>query len=340
MGESDRLALTGHGRRPAWGRANLEALEVSSPALVPRVSALAAGVTTMQGCDNYCSYCVVPYLRGPELSRPAGEILEEVAGLLAGGARDITLLGQNVNAYGRGLTGASGFPDLLKAVAALGVERLRFVTSHPKDFSPELIELFAALPALGDSLHLPVQSGSEAVLKAMGRGYGREQYLGLVRALRGARPGLALSTDVIVGFPGETEADFEATLDLAEIVGFDAMFSFKYSDRPGVAAAGFPDQIPEEEKSRRLTRLQARQKAISLARNEAHIGQVLEVLVERTSGRRPGQLTGRARNYKLVHFDGPLELIGRLVPVLITAAGPASLLGQGQGFALDSRSTG
>ena len=322
MGEGGRRALTGPGRQPAWSRANLEPL--GAPA--PRVPALTAGVTIMQGCDNYCAYCVVPYLRGPELSRPAGEILEETAALVAGGARDITLLGQNVNAYG--LAGGPGFPDLLKAVAALGVERLRFVTSHPKDFSPELIELFAVLPALGDSLHLPVQSGSEAVLKAMRRGYGREEYLGLVRALRRARPGLALSTDVIVGFPGETEADFEATLDLVETVGFDAMFSFKYSDRPGVAAAAFPDQVPEEEKARRLTLLQARQKAISLAKNEAHIGQVLEVLVERTSSRRPGQLTGRARNFKLVHFDGPPELIGRLTPVLITAAGPASLRGR------------
>jgi tRNA-2-methylthio-N6-dimethylallyladenosine synthase len=236
-------------------------------------------------------------------------------------------LGQNVNAYGQGLAGAPGFPELLKSVAALGVERLRFVTSHPKDFSPELIELFAHLPALGDSLHLPVQSGSEAVLHAMRRGYSREQYLSLVQALRRARPGLALSTDVIVGFPGETEADFEATLDLVETVGFDSMFSFKYSDRPGVAAAGFPGKIPEEEKNSRLSRLQARQKAISLHRNEAHIGQVMEVLVERP-GRRPGQMTGRARNFKLVHFDGSPELIGRLVPVLITAAGPASLRGQ------------
>ena len=246
---------------------------------------------------------------------------------MANGTRDITLLGQNVNAYGRGLAGAPGFPELLKSVAALGVERLRFVTSHPKDFSPELIELFANLPALGDSLHLPVQSGSEAVLQTMRRGYSREQYLSLVQALRRARPGLALSTDVIVGFPGETEADFEATLDLMETVGFDSMFSFKYSDRPGVAAAGFPGQVPEEEKNTRLSRLQARQKAISLGRNEAHIGQVLEVLVER-SGRRPGQVTGRARNFKLVHFDGSPELTGRLVSVLITAAGPASLRGR------------
>ena len=329
--DGSRQALTGPGRQPAWSRANLKSLGVSPS--VPPAPVLTAGVTIMQGCDNYCAYCVVPYLRGPELSRPAGEILEEVAALLAGGARDITLLGQNVNAYGRGLAGAPGgtpgFPDLLKSAAALGVERLRFVTSHPKDFSPELVELFHTLPALGDSLHLPVQSGSETVLKAMRRGYGREEYLGLVEALRRARPGLALSTDVIVGFPGETEADFEATLDLAETVGFDAMFSFKYSDRPGVAAASFPGQVPEEEKAGRLTRLQARQKAISLARNQAHIGQVLEVLVERTSGRRPGQLTGRARNHKLVHFDGPPELIGRMAPVLITSAGPASLQGRG-----------
>ena len=328
MGEGDRRALTGPGRQPAWSRANLDSLEAPEPALVPRASALSAGVTIMQGCDNYCAYCVVPYLRGPELSRPAGEILDEVAALLTGGALDITLLGQNVNAYGRGLAASHGFPNLLKAVAALGVKRLRFVTSHPKDFSPELIELFAVLPALGEGLHLPVQSGSEAVLKAMRRGYGREQYLGLVQALRRARPGLAISTDIIVGFPGETEADFAATLDLAETVGFDAMFSFKYSARPGVAAAFLPDQVPEEEKARRLTRLQVRQKAISLAKNEAHIGQVLEVLVERTSSRQPGQLTGRARNSKLVHFNGPPELIGRLVPVLITAAGPASLRGQ------------
>ena len=321
---SGRRILTGQGRQPAWSRANLEALAV--PVLPARAPALTAGVTIMQGCDNYCAYCVVPYLRGPELSRPAGEILEEAAGLLAGGARDITLLGQNVNSYGRGQAG--GFPALLLAMAELGVERLRFITSHPKDFSPELVELFAGLPALGDSLHLPLQSGSEAILKAMGRGYGRERYLGLVKALRRARPGLALSTDVIVGFPGETEADFQATMDLVEIVGFDSMFSFKYSDRPGVAAAGFPNKVPEEEKARRLTRLQARQKAISLARNEAHIGQVLEVLVERASSRRPGQLTGRARNFKLVHFDGPRDLIGLLVPVLITAAGPASLQGQ------------
>jgi len=338
--DGSRRTLTGPGRQPAWSQANLKALGVTAP--VSAASPLAAGVTIMQGCDNYCAYCVVPYLRGPELSRPAGEILEEAAALLAGGARDLTLLGQNVNAYGRGLAGIpggpSGFPDLLKAVAALGVERLRFVTSHPKDFSPELVELFAALPPLGDSLHLPVQSGSEAVLKAMGRGYSREEYLGLVRALRRARPGLALSTDVIVGFPGETEADFEATLDLAETVGFDAMFSFKYSDRPGVAAAGFPNKVPEEEKARRLTRLQTRQKAISLARNQAHIGQVLEVLVERVSGRRPGQLTGRARNHKLVHFDGPPKLIGQMVPVLITSAGPASL--QGQSEALEQSSSG
>ena len=327
MPEGYRRALTGPGRQPAWSRAHLESLEAPMPALIPRTSALAAGVTIMQGCDNYCAYCVVPYLRGPELSRPAGEILEEVAAMLAGGALDITLLGQNVNAYGRGLAEAPDFPDLLKAVAALGVKRLRFVTSHPKDFSPKLIELFANLPTLGEGLHLPVQSGSEDILKAMRRGYGRKQYLELIQALRRARPGLAISTDIIVGFPGETEADFEATLDLVETVGFDAMFSFKYSDRPGVAASAFPGQVPEEEKARRLARLQSRQKAISLARNEAHIGQVLEVLVERTSSRRPGQLTGRAHNFKLVHFDGPPELIGRLTPVLITAAGPASLRG-------------
>ncbi|MDR3038480.1 MAG: tRNA (N6-isopentenyl adenosine(37)-C2)-methylthiotransferase MiaB, partial [Candidatus Adiutrix sp.] len=327
-GRPCRRVLTGPGDKPAWSRANLdEAAEAG--ANIAREPRLTAGVTIMQGCDNYCAYCVVPYLRGPELSRPAGEILEEITGLLECGARDITLLGQNVNAYGRSRPGPPAFPELLKAAAAAGPQRLRFVTSHPRDFSPELIELFATLPALGDSLHLPVQSGSDAVLAAMRRGYSRADYLALVETLRRARPDLALTTDVIVGFPGETEGDFEATLSLVEAVGFDAMFSFKYSDRPGTLSAGFENKVPEADKAGRLTRLQARQKAISLAKNEAHIGRVLEVLVERPSGRRPGQLTGRARNFKLVHFDGPPALLGRIVPVLITSAGPAGLQGRG-----------
>jgi radical SAM methylthiotransferase, MiaB/RimO family len=282
----------------------------------------------MQGCDNYCAYCVVPYLRGPELSREAGDILDEVKRLLETGVQDLTLLGQNVNSYGLNLPDAPSFPELLEMVAAAGVRRLRFTTSHPKDFPPELVRLFGALPALCESLHLPVQSGSDRVLRAMGRVYTRDSYLRLVDELRTACPGLALTTDIIVGFPGESEADFLETMSLVDAVGFDAMFSFKYSDRPGTRAAGLAGRLPEEEKGRRLTHLQERQKEITLVKNAAHVGQVLPVLVERVSERYQGQLTGRARNHKLVHFDGPPDFIGREVPVLITEAWAASLRGR------------
>ncbi len=323
------LALTGSGTRPAWSRENLDQLglrpeiENSRPA-----SALTGSITIMQGCDNYCAYCVVPYLRGPEMSRTVDDILAEVESLLKSGVKDLTLLGQNVNSYGRGLPGSPTFPELLEKVAAAGVPRLRFTTSHPKDFSPELIELFGRLPALCENLHLPVQSGSDRILKAMGRVYSLEKYLGLVEALRAVRPDLALTTDIIVGFPGETEADFLATMDLVESVAYDSMFSFKYSDRPNTRALNLPDKIPEQEKGRRLTHLQERQKDITLAKNAAHVGQTMEVMVERVSGRYQGQLTGRARNFKLVHFDGPPDLIGRTVPVLITEAWAASLRGR------------
>ncbi len=352
--EADRQALTGAGQRPAWSRENLAGLGWEAEARdgsgatnrpFPHLTSddpdegelqadpagdgprLLGSVTIMQGCDNYCAYCVVPYLRGPELSRAAEDILDEVKHLLEAGVQDLTLLGQNVNSYGRGLTRAPSFPELLARVAETGVRRLRFTTSHPKDFPPELVKLFRDLPPLCESLHLPVQSGSDRILKAMGRIYTRDSYLRLVEDLRAARPDLALTTDIIVGFPGETEADFEETMSLVEAVGYDAMFSFKYSDRPRTVAAGLPDKLPEEEKGRRLTHLQQRQKAITLAKNAAHVGQTLEVLVERVSERYQGQLTGRARNYKLVHFDGPPELIGRLVPVRITEGWAASLRG-------------
>ncbi len=287
----------------------------------------------MQGCDNYCAYCVVPYLRGPELSRTAGDILDEVKRLIDDGVKDLTLLGQNVNSYGRGLAGAPSFPELLEKVAATGIERLRFTTSHPKDFSPALVSLFGRLGPLCEGLHLPVQSGSDRVLKAMRRVYTRDSYLRLADDLRARCPSLALYTDVIVGFPGETEKDFEDTLSLVEAVGYDAMFSFKYSDRPQTASRNFENKVPEEEKGRRLRFLQARQKEITLAKNAAHVGQVMEVLAERESGRYEGQLTGRARNFKLVHFDGPPALIGQTVPVRVTEAWAASL----RGVKVDSR---
>ncbi len=288
---------------------------------------LLATVTIMQGCDNYCTYCVVPYVRGPELSRRDNDIIEEVKMHLAQGARDITLLGQNVNSYGQNLPASPSFPELLVKVAETGVERLRFTTSHPKDFPPELIGLFGQLKALAESLHLPVQSGSDRILQAMGRIYTCEKYLRLVDDLRTACPELALTTDIIVGFPGETENDFLATLDLIKTVAYDAMFSFKYSDRPQAKASRLPGKIPEEEKGRRLTELQKVQKEITLAKNALHVGQTLEVLVERSSKRYAGQLSGRARNFKMIHFDGPPQLIGQLVPVEITEAWGGSLRG-------------
>ena len=324
-------SLTGSGERPAWSRENLGQLgwdpEVDLQAPEEGGSPLLGSVTIMQGCNNYCTYCVVPYLRGPELSRRADDIIDEVRRLVDKGVMDVTLLGQNVNSYGQGLDGAPSFPRLLEMAAAAGVERLRFTTSHPKDFSPELVNLYGRLPALCEFLHLPVQSGSNRVLKAMGRVYTRESYLELVDRLRAQCPGLALSTDIIVGFPGETEEDFEETMSLIEAVGYDSMFSFKYSDRSIAKASAFGGKVPEEEKGRRLTRLQQRQKEIAVAKNQAHIGQTLEVLVEKVSDRYHGQLTGRARNFKLVHFDGPPELIGRFVPVRITEAAAATMRG-------------
>lgn len=362
----ERVALTGAGDRPVWSRENLSELglsreeregdestnrpfphltadnseEATGPSAQGSAQRLLGSVTIMQGCDNYCAYCVVPYLRGPELSRESADILGEVQGLLEAGVQDLTLLGQNVNSYGLNLPGGASFPELLEMVAATGVRRLRFTTSHPKDFPPELVRLFGRLPALCESLHLPVQSGSDQVLQAMGRIYTRDSYLRLVDDLRSACPGLALTTDIIVGFPGESEADFLETMSLVEAVGFDAMFSFKYSDRPRTKAAGLEGKLPEEEKGRRLSHLQQRQKEITLVKNAAHVGQVLSVLVERVSERYQGQLTGRARNHKLVHFDGPPEFIGREVPVLITEGWAASLRGrlvEGEGLNLRAR---
>jgi tRNA-2-methylthio-N6-dimethylallyladenosine synthase len=319
-------AATGRGEHPAWSRENLAGLGQTDGSRT-EAGGLIGFVTIMQGCDNYCAYCVVPYLRGPELSRTADDVIGEVKRLIANGVKDLTLLGQNVNSYGRGLAGAPTFPELLEKVAATGIERLRFTTSHPKDFSPELVRLFGSLGPLCESLHLPVQSGSDKILKTMRRVYKRDSYLRLVDDLRAQCPGLAISTDIIVGFPGETEEDFADTLSLVEAVGYDAMFSFKYSDRPQTASIAFENKVPEEEKGRRLTILQTRQKEITLAKNAAHVGQIMEVLVERESERYAGQLTGRARNSKLIHFDGPPELIGQTVPVRVEEAWGASLRG-------------
>jgi tRNA-2-methylthio-N6-dimethylallyladenosine synthase len=278
-------------------------------------------VTIMQGCDNYCTYCVVPYVRGPERSRPAADIIREVEVFLGQGGREITLLGQNVNSYGRGLAEKVTFPDLLHRLAELpGLARLRFTTSHPRDLSAALIHCFAELPAMCEYIHLPVQSGSNTILARMHRGYSREDYLARVSRLRAMCPGLALSTDLIVGFPGETESDFQDTLRLMQEAAFDRAFYFKYSPRPQTAAAAYPEQVPEAVKTERLARLKIVQEQLSLASNRRLLGEIREVLVEGFSKQQSGQLFGRLRSNHVVNFDGPQELIGQIVQVRITKA--------------------
>lgn len=330
--------ITGSGLRPAWSRENLAELKLTSKSAPTPVAEtfspktetcdILGTVTIMQGCNNYCAYCVVPYVRGPELSRDPDDILAEIKGMVSGGVKNLTLLGQNVNSYGRGLAPNTSFPDLLRQVDATGINRLRFTTSHPKDFPKELIKLFGQLPSLCENLHLPVQSGSDRILTAMGRIYTTDSYFHLIDDLRATCPDLALTTDIIVGFPGETEEDFLQTMNLVERVGFDTMFSFNYSDRPQTRSAGLEPKVPLQEKARRLTHLQKVQKEITLIKNSAQVGQILEVLVERPSKRYPGQLIGRARNFKLVHFDGSVKLIGQLVPVRITEGWGSGLRGE------------
>jgi tRNA-2-methylthio-N6-dimethylallyladenosine synthase len=286
-------------------------------------------VTIMRGCDNYCSFCVVPYVRGRETSRKPGAIVDEVAAFVAAGGLEVTLLGQNVNSYGRGLAEPVTFPQLLRRLDALaGLRRLRFATSHPRDLSPELINALGELDSLCEHLHLPVQSGANRVLKRMNRGYTREHYLEKVAALKRACPGIALSTDLIVGFPGETEADFLQTLDLMGEAGFDQAFSFKYSPRPQTRAVTFPDQVPEDVKAERLARLQALQNELTRKAHARLVGQIHEVLVEGRSKRSPQEWCGRLRTNQVVNFIGPRELLGRLARVAITEAHPHSLKGR------------
>jgi tRNA-2-methylthio-N6-dimethylallyladenosine synthase len=286
-------------------------------------------VTIMQGCNNFCAFCVVPYVRGREFSREPEEIEAEVRDFLAAGGKEVTLLGQNVNSYGQSLARPLTFAQLVRRLAALpGLARLRFATSHPKDLSDELIAAFGELPALCEHLHLPVQSGSNRILKAMNRRYTREHYLERVAGLKKACPELSLSTDLIVGFPGETEQDFQETLHLMQEAGFDQAFSFKYSPRPHTAAAALPDQTPEAVKIERLSRLQALQDELTLAAHRRLVGRVQEVLVEGQSKRSAAQLCGRLRTNQVVNFSGSPQLAGRLVMVELTEAHPHSLKGR------------
>ena len=297
----------------------------------PRAEGSRAYVSIMEGCSRYCSFCVVPYTRGDEVSRPFASVLAEVAALARQGVAEITLLGQNVNAY-RGVLADGACVDLatlIHHVAAVpGVERIRFTTSHPLEFSDSLIEAYANVPQLANHLHLPVQSGSDRVLALMKRGYTALQFKERVRKLRAVRPGICVSTDFIVGFPGETERDFQATLDLARQIDCDQSFSFLYSRRPGTPAAALPDDVSAEEKQERLSRLQALLDAQALAISRRMVGSVQRVLVERMARRDSRELAGRTENNRWVNFPGPASLLQRFADVDIVEARPHSLRGR------------
>ena len=291
-----------------------------------------AEVTIQKGCDNKCTFCIVPTTRGPELSRPSGEILAEVRGLVGVGVKEITLIGQNVNSYGLKVPGERTFAQLLYALAEVpGVERIRYTTSHPRDMGPDVVQAYKDLPQVASQMHLPVQSGSDRVLRRMKRFYTRAQYLDLVDRLREARPDVALTTDVITGFPGETDADFDDTMSLLEAVRFHNSFSFKYSPRPGTPALRLLDReesVPEAVAQARLERFQVRQREIALEENRAMVGGTFEVLVEGTSRHDEGVVCGRTGSFKMVNFPGGLELVGRVVPVHITRAFTNTLRGE------------
>ena len=285
-------------------------------------------VTVMQGCDNFCSYCVVPYVRGREISRPSGEILDEIRELAEQGVREVTLIGQNVNSYGTREKEIS-FSALLEQVNAMdGIDRIRFTTSHPKDLSDELIGCFGRLEKLCKHLHLPVQCGSDEILKAMNRGYTRERYLNIVARLRQVCPDIRLSSDIIVGFPGETEENFAATMSLLEQVRYAEIYSFIYSPRSGTAAADIKDDTSAKVKQERFGRMLTLQQEISRQTWEADVGTVQEVLVEGESRMGEGQLFGRSTWNRIVNFSGPAELAGRLVSVKISKSFRNSLLGE------------
>ena len=297
----------------------------------PRADGPTAFVSIMEGCSRYCTFCVVPYTRGEEMSRPFDDVLLEVAQLAEQGVREVNLLGQNVNAY-RGPM-ADGFEAdlalLIRAIAEIeGIGRIRFTTSHPMEFNDALVEAYRDVPKLASYLHLPVQAGSDRILAAMKRGHTALEYKALIRRLREARPGISISTDFIVGFPGETAADFDKTMKLIADVGFDASFSFIYSSRPGTPAANLADETPAAEKSERLARLQAAIDAKAKEISAAMVGTVQTVLVEGPSKKNPNEFTGRTENMRYVNFPGDARMIGRFVDVLITDAMANSLRGR------------
>lgn len=315
---------------------NLPIIEVSSENTdleenlpIKRGEGVKAWVTITYGCNNFCSYCIVPYVRGREKSRRPEDILKEVEELSELGFLEINLLGQNVNSYGKDLKEPITFPELLREVNAIDrIERIRFITSHPKDLSDDLIMAMKDCSKVCEHIHLPVQAGSNRILEKMNRRYTREHYINLVEKLRKAIPEIAITTDIIVGFPGETEEDFEDTIDLVKKVEFDSAFTFMYSKRPGTPAAEMLDQVDEDVKSLRLERLMKVQDSITAKKNKKLEGKTVEVLVEGVSKGNERRLSGRTRTNKLVNFDGPRDLIGKLVNVKITQPHTWSLLGE------------
>jgi tRNA-2-methylthio-N6-dimethylallyladenosine synthase len=297
----------------------------------PRAEGATAFVSIMEGCSKYCTFCVVPYTRGEEISRPFESVMAEIRALAAQGAREINLLGQNVNAYRGPMDDGTecDLGTLIYYVADVaGIERIRFTTSHPVEFKDSLIDAYRDVPKLANYLHLPVQAGSDRILSAMKRGYTSLEYKQKIRRLRAVRPDISISSDFIVGFPGETERDFEATMNLIADVGFDQSFSFIYSRRPGTPAAALPDDVSHEEKQRRLGILQSRVDQQARAISERMVGTVQRVLVERPSKKDARQLAGRTENMRWVNFDGPETLIHQFAEVVITEALPNSLRGR------------
>ena len=322
------VARVRHGRTPV--------LETGEGALI-KITArpdggtrLKAFVTVMEGCEKHCTFCVVPTTRGRERSHPPEVIVEEIRGLAAAGCREVTLLGQTVNAYGRDLTPATDLAELLERVNEIdGIERIRFTTSNPYNLTNRLIRALRDVPKVCEYLHLPLQSGSDRVLARMNRGYTRARYLELIAELKETVPDLALSTDLIVGFPGESEEDFAETMEMVERVGYDNVFAFRYSRRPGTPAADMPDQVPDEVKADRNRRLLEVTGRVAAARSERLEGRTLPVLVDGVSRKSAGEVAGRSRCNRVVNFDaGGRDLLGRAVPVRIVRALPHSLRGE------------
>lgn len=302
--------------------------EKESLCVNPLIPGVKSYVTIMEGCNNFCSYCIVPYVRGREKSRKSDSIIEEVRQLAESGVKEVTLLGQNVNSYGINTPGEMSFSGLLKEISKIqGLKRIRFTTSHPKDLSDELMECFGSINHLCEHIHLPLQAGSDNILEHMNRGYTLKEYVDKLKRLRQISPKVSITSDIIVGFPGEKDRDFQKTLEAMISIEFDSVFSFKYSDRPYTKASSFNDKVPEDVKNRRLSTLQKLQKDITLKKNKKSEGNIEEVLVEGRSKKNLYELTGRTRSNKVVNFPGDHDLVGKLIGVRIEKAYVNSLKG-------------